>query len=123
MIQTTESKSRMRIPIAPSSPIRLALPRLWKLARQDRNKDDVVDAEYDLKERQRDEREQTGRSKECVHSDRSPLKLSSYPKRNFPQSIQPKNSDEHSSGDRLRPLRLGVVGRGAYHRSYAGNCV
>src|SRR5438046_1087511 len=56
----------------------VALPRLRKLARQNRNKYDVVDAEHILKERQRDECEQTGRSKEYIHSDHSPLELSCY---------------------------------------------
>jgi site-specific DNA-cytosine methylase len=47
-----------------------------KLARKNRNEDDVVDAEHDLKQRQRDERNQSGNSEECVHSDGSPLGLS-----------------------------------------------
>src|SRR5262249_9020283 len=51
-----------------SHPPRRTLLRSRELAREDRNEDDIVDAEHNLKERQRDEREQTGGSEECVHS-------------------------------------------------------
>ena len=59
-----------------SHPLSWVLLSRRKLASKNRDEDDIVDAEHDLKECQRDERDQTGKSEECVHSDGSPLEMS-----------------------------------------------
>jgi len=49
----------------PPSP---ALLSQRKLARKNRNENDIVDPEHDLKGRQRDQRDQTGKSEQSIHA-------------------------------------------------------
>ena len=69
MIQASENSSSMRVTIAPSRPS-AARPRLLlvrQLARQDRDEDDVVDAEDDLEEGERGEGDPDLRVGQQVH--------------------------------------------------------
>ena len=69
MIHAIDSSSTMRITIAASRPVRRAcgLLRRRQLARQNRDEDDVVDAENDFEKRQRDQREQTVGGQKRIH--------------------------------------------------------
>ena len=73
IIQRCESSSAMRISIASrrSEPPRLRLLRLRQPAGQDRDEDDVVDAEDDLQRRQRRQRNQAGGAQQIAARDRT----------------------------------------------------
>ena len=69
MIHAIDISSAIRMTIAASRPVRRARGCVLagQLARENRDEDDVVDAEHDLEERERDEREEAVGCEKRVH--------------------------------------------------------